>query len=106
SEEALEELHAAEHELIDAYLAERLSAVQRARFERWFLEEPARRARVEFARALFQRTAEATPGSPVRQATMTPWAWLAAAAVVMMALGGGWSYSWIRALRAELEQSR
>jgi hypothetical protein len=53
--EALEE---AESELIDEYVGDTLSADDRRRFELYFLTQPERRARVEFARALREAAAE------------------------------------------------
>jgi hypothetical protein len=52
---ALEE---AESELIDEYVGDTLSADDRRRFELYFLTQPERRARVEFARALHETAAE------------------------------------------------
>jgi hypothetical protein len=46
-----DELVAIEDELIYAYVAGRLSASQSAGFERFFLQTPERRSRIEFARS-------------------------------------------------------
>src|SRR5262245_20759352 len=53
--EALEETA---RELIDEYVGDMLSADDRRRFELYFLTQPERRARVEFARALHEAAAE------------------------------------------------
>jgi len=47
-----EELSALENELMDAFVRDELSAPERQKFERGYLISPARRANVEFAKAL------------------------------------------------------
>jgi hypothetical protein len=68
SEAQFEALEEAENELIDEYVADRLSADDRRRFEHYFLAQPERRARVEFARALREATAEHGRGKRSRAA--------------------------------------
>jgi hypothetical protein len=58
SEALFEALKEVESELIDEYVGDRLSADDRRRFELYFLTQPERRARVEFARALREAAAE------------------------------------------------
>src|SRR5215469_4390779 len=48
------ELLALEDELIYAYIGGRLSPTQSASFERFFLQTPERRSRIEFARSFWQ----------------------------------------------------
>jgi hypothetical protein len=101
--EFFDRLWAAEHDLVDDYLAGRLSAHERDRFERHYLASPAHRERVAAARAL--RSHGATPGSP---AVAAPASWTAlrrptwmaavAAALVLFALGGVWM---VRSSRVE-----
>src|SRR4029453_9884335 len=52
SEQALDELEAAENELIDAHLGGRLTPEEQERFERHFLATPDRARRVELSRTL------------------------------------------------------
>jgi anti-sigma factor RsiW len=58
SEALFEALEEAESELIDEYVGDMLSADDRRRFELYFLTQPERRARVEFARALREAAVE------------------------------------------------
>jgi hypothetical protein len=58
SEALFESLKEVESELIDEYVGETLSADDRLQFELYFLTQPERRARVEFARALREAAAE------------------------------------------------
>src|SRR5215475_445410 len=58
SEALFEALEEAESELIDEYVGDALLADDRRRFELYFLTQPERRARVEFARALREAAAE------------------------------------------------
>jgi hypothetical protein len=58
SEALFEALKEVESELIDEYVGDTLSAEDRRRFELYFLTQPERRARVEFARALREVAAE------------------------------------------------
>jgi hypothetical protein len=58
SEPLFEALKEVESELIDEYVGDTLSADDRRRFELYFLTQPERRSRVEFARALREAAAE------------------------------------------------
>src|SRR5262245_10236295 len=58
SEALFEALEETESELIDEYVGDTLSADDRRQFELYFLTQPERRARVEFARALREAAAE------------------------------------------------
>jgi len=58
SEALFEALKEVESELIDEYVGDTLSADDRRQFELYFLIQPERRARVEFARALREAAAE------------------------------------------------
>jgi hypothetical protein len=58
SEALFESLKEVESELIDEYVGDTLSADDRLQFELYFLTQPERRARVEFARALREVAAE------------------------------------------------
>lgn len=88
-----DQLRAAERDLIDQYVRGELPDA--AEFERHFLSSPQRRQRVEFARALMQSLAGSPPradhqsaAAPIgRVGGLTRWAWLAAAAAVILAIG-------------------
>lgn len=76
-------LRAAEHDLIDAYIAGELSAEDRARFEALYAKSPDRRDGFAFASALAARM--------VRPGDRTWWyRGAAAAAMVLLAIGGYW----------------
>ena len=99
-EELFDRVWAAETDIVDEYLAGRLSEHQRDRFERHYLASPGHRERVAAARELRSRaTAAARParrgGWPAIGPAFGGWptAWTAAAAaaaVVMLAVGGLW----------------
>ena len=78
--DAFERVWAAENELVDDYVARRLAAEDRARFERHYLASPPHRERVATARAL--RDARVVP----RPRTAAVVGWSVAAALVL-ALG-------------------
>ena len=82
-DEFAERLAAAEHDLIDAYIAGDLSPDDRARFESIYTGSPEGRARIAFARALAARSAQ-------RQDRAWWYPALAAAAMVLLAIGGYW----------------
>jgi hypothetical protein len=94
-----EQLQAVEEELIEDYVRERLSAPQRANFERHYLATPERRERVAFARELCDalsrepaaRTSEARSWWRARVGIMTgqPQVLGYAAALTLLVVGGG-----------------
>jgi hypothetical protein len=70
--------------LVADYLADRLTAVDRARFDGYYLASPVHRDRVVLARALADRLASAAPRSPAGAGF---YGWLGmAAAIVLMSL--------------------
>jgi hypothetical protein len=75
-----EAMRAEEDGLIDDYLADRLTAVDRARFESHYLASPVHRDRVAVARALADRAAAAAPKP---SAGPRFYGWMAAAAAVV-----------------------
>jgi hypothetical protein len=81
SEDAVDAIAAAEDELIDDYLGDRLDPRERALFERGYLASPQHRRRVEVIRGL-GRGARALP---TRRGRAFPWAAAAAAAVLATA---------------------
>jgi anti-sigma factor RsiW len=102
-EELFDRVWAAEDDLVEEYLDDRLSAHQRDRFERHYLTSPGHRHRVAMARELRSRHAASvasTPASPTRQSTIDPasrgwptaWRWTAgfAAALFVLAVGALW----------------
>jgi hypothetical protein len=102
-EELFDRVWAAEEDLVEEYLDDRLSAHQRERFERHYLTSPGHRDRVAMARELRSRQAASvasTPASPTRQAAIdlasrgwpTAWRWAAAfaAALLVLAVGALW----------------
>lgn len=86
SAEALEEVRAAEVDLIDDYVSGQLTADERHAFQRRYLTTPARRQRIAVARALGNA---ATARSNERKRRTRSWrvAALAAASVVLLGTG-------------------
>lgn len=85
-------LQAAENDLVDAYVAGRLSGARLERFTSYYLSSPMRRERVALARALgSQPTRAATTRTPARpygdRRRLPAWALAAAALIVTVALG-------------------
>jgi hypothetical protein len=86
------DLHAVEHDLVDAYVGGRLSGDTLRRFEAHYLSSPAARAKVAFARALlrYQESAAAAPSRDAGRGrqrgvpALLTWA-LAAAAMLLVA---------------------
>ena len=83
-ERALERMEAAEESLIEDYLAGRLDADECALFERNYLSVPHRRRRVDTVRGLIS-------AASTKRFQATRWAPLAAAALLVLALGGWWT---------------
>jgi hypothetical protein len=85
-----EHLRAVEEELVEDYLGGRLTAQDRAGFERHFLGSPRLRLRVELTEALLQRAA----GRGVIRRGRTRWtpaAWAVAASLMIAAGLGTWA---------------
>jgi hypothetical protein len=91
-EQSLERMEAAEENLIEDYLEDRLDANERILFERSYLTTPYRRARVEMIRGLASGTQSTTPEARPRRLRVAEWATLAAAAVIVLVLGGSWMF--------------
>lgn len=81
SEGALDVIAAAEDELIEDYLGNRLDPRERAMFERGYLSVPSHRRRVEVVR----RLAGGTRAAPARGTRALPWIAAAAAAILVTA---------------------
>ncbi|HEX6737229.1 MAG TPA: hypothetical protein VF310_03045 [Vicinamibacteria bacterium] len=106
NDEGFEELVAAEDDLIDAYVAGRLTADDAQRFEARFLAAPARRERVAFARALRQ-LADAGPAvAPVPAGRPRVFTWLPVAASLAALAVGGWSLVHMQELSRTLSAVR
>lgn len=84
-ESMAEEVEILENELVDAYVAGRLPADERARFEKAYLSSTERTAKVHFARALDRRLA---PSAATGRGPST--IWLLAAAAAFLALAGAY----------------
>jgi hypothetical protein len=108
----------AETELVDDYVRRRLPPPLSARFERQYLSDPRRRARVEFAEALATKIDEVESAAKVqasrgaeRARVEVPeartWLWRASmAAALLVAIGStGWWWLQSRRLRGELTHS-
>jgi hypothetical protein len=83
--ETLEEVSSVEEELIDDYLSGELARDERDLFEKAYFASPERRARVEFARTLRQRLADAAASPDALAARPTPRrypVWLVAACIL------------------------
>lgn len=91
-------LVAVEHDLVDAYASDSLSAAERAQFERHYLATPARREKAHFAvelQRLGQHVATPLPAAPNANASFINLAWfrlaplwqagLAVAALILLA---------------------
>ena len=102
-EETLDRLWAAEYELVDDYLAERLTPDERARFDQHYLATPVHRHRVAVARQLRLEPARqeiVTEAPPARTSLVAivrslfdqPWPLKVAfaALLLVMAIGGAW----------------
>lgn len=94
-DDLFEELEIAEDELIDEYLAEKLSEDERERFEQNFLATPERQQKVRFSRSLnrYVRTIEsqekATPPFGWHFWSTQNWALPAAAAIAVIVIVAG-----------------
>lgn len=103
-----------ENDLIDDYRRGRLSAEDRAQFERLFLQHPERRAHMKFVEALADSVNPAAPAPPAWRARLrallpqfdSPLAFAAAAAMVLLAIGSVWLLLETRRLRAALDEAR
>lgn len=96
-----------EDELIDQYVNDRLTPARRQQFEDYFLRSPARRERVEFARAWKEYVARAerpaaTPAEGYYR-IKKPLIWLPLAAMILLAVGVGWTVVGNLRLRNQLE---
>jgi hypothetical protein len=114
-DEALERMEAAEDDLIEDYLSDRLEPAERERFERRYLSLPHRRARVDTIRRLRAAASRPSAARGARRsavipmpATTRPWSLtsvtsftgLAAAAVLLLAMAGTlWMFTSSRADR-------
>jgi hypothetical protein len=99
--DVLDRLCAAEDDLIDDYLSDRLASKERERFERHYLATPRHRTRVAVARALRTASAVSTPASSERHAprwgtSIRSWPSLGQAALVaallLLIAGGAWMF--------------
>jgi len=107
-----------ENDLIDDYARGRLGAETRARFERAYLSNPNRRARLKFGEALAARLDQAAPPSLTAVSRRSWWqehsswfkletrafAFSMALALLLLVFGSGWLFIQARRLRAELAQ--
>jgi hypothetical protein len=88
--DARDRLEAAEDRLIEDYLDGRLDSAERSRFERNYLTAPHRRRRVDLIRALMAVAGREASVPAARPSGAMAWAPLAAAALVVLFLGGWW----------------
>jgi hypothetical protein len=114
-DDLFEEMAALEDEMIDCFVRNELHGEERREFQEGYLTSPARRANVEFARALtgqVDRVAEGTGSAlprtaPFLRAFRFAPAWVAAAVLLFAAiLGGSWFLVGNRRLSREMEQMR
>ncbi|MDX2041269.1 MAG: hypothetical protein SF097_08470 [Acidobacteriota bacterium] len=118
------EFQSAQDDLFDAYAANRLSATDRELFERHLLASPFLRQRAEFAQTLavtaqspgFSRNQSTGEIQPLKSGTTSaqklkeflwPSGWRLgfAAAMLLIAFGGGWLFKEIRQLRNQVKQT-
>ena len=90
SEETVDRIAAAEDDLIEDYLSDRLDPVERGLFQRDYLAAPIHRRRVETIRQLLASTSRTEPGPTMDWSRQ----WLAlAAALVLFAAGSLWVFT-------------
>ena len=103
------------HELVDAYVRNHLDAETREKFERHFLATPGGQQEVAFASALREKLNQSQPApvktTPSRWSELFgAWSWpelgLAAAALLLVAIGFGWLAIENRKLSQELASTR
>jgi hypothetical protein len=94
-EDALDQMAAVEDDLIEDYLSNQLDATERQQFEHRYLSIPRHRRRVDTMRRLIT-VASKQPIRHVPRARVTFAArrsqWLAAAAMLVLAVGGAWMF--------------
>jgi hypothetical protein len=83
-EQSFDLMTAAEDDLIEDYLADRLAPAERGRFERVYLSIPARRRRVDTIRRLMAAASGSIPATAQRLSRR----WMALAAAVILAAAG------------------
>jgi hypothetical protein len=114
-DDLFEEMAALEDEMIDCFVRNELHGEERREFQEGYLTSPARRANVEFARALtgqVDRVAEGTGSAlprtaPFLRAFRIAPGWVAAAVLLLAAiLGGSWVIYSNWRLNREMEQMR
>ena len=99
--DVLDHVCAAEDDLIDDYLSDRLASDERQRFEQYYLATPRHRTRVAVARALRSASAPSTAAPSERDECVVSWwvmirAWpplgqaALVAALVALVAGGAW----------------
>src|SRR5262245_56222676 len=90
-EEAVEQIAAAEDDLIEDYLADQLTPAERRRFEQGYLSAPGHRVRVETVRRLIEHGARRAPAqSPQKSSAwmIKRGPWLALAASLLIGASG------------------
>jgi hypothetical protein len=90
-ERGLERIEAAEEDLVEDYLSDRLTSEERSRFERGYLAAPHRRRRVDTMRGLIALAQMSAPAPAARPASPYVWASLAAAALLIVSAGAWWT---------------
>lgn len=116
-DELFEQLMIVKEELLDAYARDQLSASERARFERHFLNSPQGRAQVSFAHALRQSLSEPSAETYVQtpqpgrwQTWFGSWSpralWWSATAALLLLIAASWLLRENRRLHAELAALR
>ena len=114
-DDLFEEMSALENDLIDSFVRGELSEAERQQFEKGYLISPARRANVQFSRALAGELSTAQPGKAATKSRTLPalfslqgWpgqlAWAAMAAVVLV--GVSWMMVVNRRLHHEIDLMR
>jgi hypothetical protein len=112
--EAHDEIAAAEDDLIDDYLGNRLTATERDKFESLFLAVPERVRKLNFARAFHdfvERQSAAVPQSVAAPSRRKNWsfgqsAWAISAVAAALVLGAGlWMFRQTRDIEARLTET-
>src|SRR6185503_3326007 len=100
-----EQVAAVEAELIDDYVAGRLSPAVRARFETHYLADPEAAGKVEFARGLREELSRGAAPAQRTAPRQFP-RWMGAAAMLAMAVLTATSAWWAWTMRQELTATR
>jgi hypothetical protein len=107
-ETAVDRIAAAEEDLIEDYLGDRLTPDECLQFERHYLASPDHRQRVGTIRRLMVATSRSGDSAPVKPTVSRhrPYQWLALAAALVAVVGTVWTFRPVRHERSALSENR